>query len=80
MTVISSDGGGSEQVGQNVASQLATSTQIVRDLTGIDIAEIVTGRATGTAVGDALGAQLPRQQAGAAKAPKVAKASTEPTI
>jgi flotillin len=59
MTVISSDGGGSEQVGQNVASQLATSTQIVRDLTGIDIAEIVTGRATGTAVGDALGAQLP---------------------
>jgi flotillin len=80
MTVISSDGGGSEQVGQNVASQLATSTQIVRDLTGIDIAEIVTGRATGTAVGDALGAQLPRQQAGAAKAPKAAKASTEPTI
>jgi flotillin len=54
MTVISSDGRGTEQVGQNVASQLATSTQIVKDLTGIDIAEIVTGRATGTAVGEAL--------------------------
>jgi len=80
MTVISSDGGGAEQVGQNVASQLATSTQIVRDLTGIDIAEIVTGRATGTAVGDALGAQIPAQRAPVAKAPKVAKAPTEPTI
>jgi flotillin len=80
MTVISSDGGGTEQVGQNVASQLATSTQIVRDLTGIDIAEIVTGRATGTAVGDALGAQLPRQQASTAKAPKAAKAPAEPTV
>lgn len=80
MTVISSDGGGSEQVGQNVASQLATSTQIVKDLTGIDIAEIVTGRATGTAVGDALGAQIPAQRVPVAKAPKVAKAPTEPTI
>jgi len=28
MTVISSDGSGTEQLGKNVASQLATSTQI----------------------------------------------------
>lgn len=54
MTVISSDGKGSEQVGQNVAAQLATVTQIMRDLVGIDLADIVTGRATGTAMGKAL--------------------------
>lgn len=54
MTVISSDGSGTEQVGQNVASQLATATQMIKDLVGIDIADIVTGRATGAAVGDAL--------------------------
>ena len=55
MTVISSDGRGSEQVGQSVASQLATSTQLIKDLVGIDIAELVTGRATGTATGEAIG-------------------------
>jgi flotillin len=54
MTVISSDGSGTEQVGQNVASQLATVTQIMRDLVGIDLADIVTGRATGEAMGQAL--------------------------
>jgi flotillin len=54
MTVISSDGGGSAQVGQGVASQLATSTQIIKDLVGIDISEIVTGRATGQAAGEAI--------------------------
>lgn len=73
MTVISSDGGGAEQVGQNVASQLATSTQIVRDLTGIDIAEIVTGRATGAAVGEALAAQ-----SAAARVVKAPKATRPP--
>ncbi|MBC7723375.1 MAG: flotillin family protein, partial [Burkholderiaceae bacterium] len=35
MTIISSDGKGTEQVGQSVASQLATSTQIIKDLVGI---------------------------------------------
>ena len=55
MTVISSDGRGSEQVGQSVANQLATSTQLIKDLVGIDIAELVTGRATGTATGEAIG-------------------------
>jgi len=51
-----------------VATQLATATQIVRDLTGIDIAEIVTGRATGTAVGDALAGQ--QRAARVAKPPR----------
>ena len=69
MTVISSDGKGTEQVGQNVASQLATSTQIVKDLTGIDIAEIVTGRATGAAVGESLKSE---------RAPRVPAAATAP--
>ena len=54
MTVISSDGRGTEQVGQSVASQLATSTQLIKDLVGIDIAELVTGRATGAAAGEAI--------------------------
>ncbi|WP_411698731.1 SPFH domain-containing protein [Conyzicola sp.] len=72
MTVISSDGSGTEQVGQNVATQLATATQIVRDLTGIDIAEIVTGRATGTAAGAALAGQQAQ-----ARTPKVR--TTPPT-
>ena len=54
MTVISSDGTGTQQVGQSVASQLATSTQLIKDLVGIDIAEIVTGRATGAAAGEAI--------------------------
>jgi len=56
MTVISSDGSGTEQVGQNVASQLTTVNQILKDLVGIDISEIVTGRATGTAIGAAAAA------------------------
>jgi flotillin len=56
MTVISSDGNGAGQVGNGVASQLATATKIIKDLVGIDIAEIVTGRATGTAVGQAMSA------------------------
>jgi flotillin len=53
MTVISSDGNGAGQVGQNVASQLATSTQIVKDLTGIDMAQLINGAATGAAAGRA---------------------------
>ena len=57
MTVISSDGAG--QVGDNVASQLATSMQLVKDLVGIDIAEIVTGRATGAAAGAAFAKATP---------------------
>ncbi|WP_165065588.1 SPFH domain-containing protein [Marisediminicola senii] len=59
MTVISTDGGGAEKVGQSVAAQLATSTQIVKDLVGIDIAEIVTGRATGDAAGKAIANSAP---------------------
>jgi flotillin len=59
MTVISNDGSGSDRVGQSVAGQLATSTQIIKDLVGIDIAEIVTGRATGTAAGRAIHAETP---------------------
>ncbi|MCU1405906.1 MAG: flotillin family protein, partial [Glaciihabitans sp.] len=54
MTVISGDGSGANSIGQNVAGQLATSTQLIKDLVGIDIAEIVTGRATGAAAGRAL--------------------------
>jgi flotillin len=65
MTVISSDGSGAAAVGQGVASQLATSTQIVKDITGIDIAEVINARATGEAAGDALN-QPPRK-------PRVAK-------
>jgi len=71
MTVISSDGAGSSQVGQNVASQLATSTQIIKDLVGIDISEVVTGRASGQAAGEAI--------ANAGEKVKPAKRSAEPT-
>jgi flotillin len=63
MTVISSDGSGAAAVGQGVASQLATSTQIVKDITGIDIAEIINARATGEAVGEALNAPPRRTRA-----------------
>src|SRR5690554_2354451 len=52
LTVISGDGG--TQLGQNVAGQLATSTQIIKDLVGIDIADIITGRASGEATGSAI--------------------------
>ena len=58
MTVISSDGGGAGQVGDSVASQLATSTKLIKELVGIDIAEIIQGRATGEATGEAIGAAL----------------------
>ena len=54
MTVISSDGSGTEQVGQNVASQLSTVNQILKDLVGIDISDIVAGRATGAAIGEGI--------------------------
>ncbi|MBX3099615.1 MAG: flotillin family protein [Salinibacterium sp.] len=63
VTVISSDGKGTEQVGQNVASQLATVNQILKDLVGIDIADIVTGRVTGTAMGEALASSPARKTA-----------------
>jgi len=55
LTILSSDGtSGTSAVGQSVAGQLATSTQIIKDLVGIDISEIVTGRAAGHAIGEAL--------------------------
>jgi flotillin len=54
MTVISSDGRGAAQVGDGVAAQLATTTKIIKDLVGIDIAELVTGRAAGAAVGQGI--------------------------
>ena len=58
MTVISSDGKGAEQVGQNVATQLTTVNQILKDLVGIDISDIITGRMTGDAIGKGIaGAQ-----------------------
>jgi flotillin len=66
MTVISSDGSGAGQVGESVATQLATSTRIVKDLVGIDIAEIVTGRATGEAIGRSLGRSTSGADDGAA--------------
>jgi flotillin len=56
MTIISSDGAATKQLGDNVASQLATSTQIIKDLVGIDIAEIVNARAAGGAAGEAIAA------------------------
>ena len=61
MTVISNDGSGAESVGRSVAGQLATSTQIIKDLVGIDVSELVTGRAAGAAAG--------RAQAAPASAP-----------
>ena len=54
MTVISSDGSGAAAVGQGVAGQLATSVQIVKDVTGIDIADILNARAQGEAIGEAI--------------------------
>jgi len=70
MTVISSDGKGTEQVGQNVASQLTTVTQILKDLVGIDLGDIVTGRVTGQAIGEGLagGSGSARRAAKPAKA------------
>ncbi len=60
MTVISSDGSGTDQIGRNVAGQLATATQIIKDLVGIDIADLVNARAQGTAIGEQLNAPTPR--------------------
>jgi len=55
LTILSNDGSsGTDAIGQSVAGQLATSTQIIKDLVGIDISEIVTGRATGEAAGRAM--------------------------
>ena len=62
MTVISNDGSGTDRVGQSVAGQLATATQIVKDLVGIDIADVVTGRATGEAAGRAIAEQTGSQR------------------
>lgn len=74
MTVISSDGRGSEQVGQNVATQLTTVNQILKDLVGIDISDIITGRLTGEAVGkgiaDANRASAPKAPASKTTAPR----------
>ena len=69
MTVISSDGSGTEQVGQNVASQLSTVNQILKDLVGIDISDIIAGRATGAAIGESIAVAQTRK-------PTPAKAKT----
>ena len=69
MTVISSDGKGTDQVGQNVAGQLTTVTQILKDLVGIDLGDIVTGRVTGQAIGEGLASPSSTSRR-AAKAPK----------
>jgi flotillin len=76
MTVISSDGSGTEQVGRNVASQLATATQIVKDLVGIDIAEVVNGRAAGSAAGEAIAAADQKPKRVATAKPKVESTSS----
>ncbi len=68
MTVISSDGSGTDQIGKNVAGQLATATQIIKDLVGIDIADIVTARAQGNAIGEQLNAPTPPRAATKPKA------------
>ena len=67
MTVISSDGSGTQQVGQNVASQLSTVNQILKDVVGIDLSEIVTGRVAGNAIGDAIANPEPVRKSRAAK-------------
>lgn len=54
MTVISSDGSGTNQLGENVAGQLATTTKIIKDLVGIDIAELINGKVVGEATGAAV--------------------------
>ncbi|MGX5680596.1 SPFH domain-containing protein [Schumannella luteola] len=70
MTVISSDGSGTEQLGQNVASQLSTVRQILKDTVGIDISEIVTGRVTGQAIGEGLSGGSSGKRAASKPAPK----------
>ena len=69
MTVISSDGSGTQQVGQNVATQLSTVNRILKDVVGIDLSEIVTGRITGNAIGDAIANPEPVRKSRAAKPP-----------
>jgi flotillin len=69
MTVISTDGSGTQQVGQNVAGQLATATQIIKDLVGIDIAELVNARVQGDAIGDAINAPASPRRAAKATPP-----------
>lgn len=58
MTVISSDGSGTGQLGGNVGGQLATTRQLIKDLVGVDIAEVIAGRAAGQAAGAAAGEAL----------------------
>jgi flotillin len=65
MTVISSDGTGTNQLGDNVAGQLATSTKIIKDLVGIDIGELINGKV----VGEATGAAVAKGAASGAKRP-----------
>jgi flotillin len=69
MTVISSDGSGTQQVGQNVANQLSTVNQILKDVVGIDLSEIVTGRVAGNAIGEAIANPEPVRKSRATKAP-----------
>jgi flotillin len=80
LTVISSDGSGTEQVGENVATQLKTATQLLKDLVGIDIAEIVNGRVTGEAIGAGIASgRTSRPAAGPSSAPPApAKATAKP--
>lgn len=70
MTVISSDGEGAAQVGKNVPATIATTTKILEDITGINVSELVTGRAAGAAVGQQLAGapivQVPGVEAAAA--------------
>lgn len=75
MTVISSDGSGTQQVGQNVATQLSTVNRILKDVVGIDLSEIVTGRITGNAIGDAIANPEPVRKSRAAKANPAAPAA-----
>jgi flotillin len=73
MTVISTDGNGTDQIGQNVAGQLATTRQIIKDLVGVDIAELINGRATGAAAGEAFAnaeTAAPKRRAATPPAPK----------
>jgi len=59
MTLISSDGNATGQLNQSVAGQLASSTQLIKDLVGIDIADLVNARAAGDAAGAAFASADP---------------------
>ena len=70
LTILSSDGtSGTNALGQGVAGQLATSTQIIKDLVGIDIADIITGTATGRAAGEAINPPRKAKESKAATPP-----------